>query len=435
MSKKAKGTGSVILASSLGTIIDYYDLFIVSAASSLVWPYIFFVGLSPDVKAALSIITFGIIYVTRPIGALIFGHFGDKIGRRDMLVWTLVLTAVGVGGIAILPTASVIGTTASVTIIIALRMLQGIGLGGEWAGASVFATEFVANSRHRAFLTGWIQNGVNIGILMASGSFALISTVFSHVQLLDYAWRIPFAVGVIIIILAIFIRLKITESPLFQELKERNMVERDPLIKVFKEGWKTILLLLPTAFFIVGAPGIFVSGPYIIDFVTHESHQISDASISLAVTAASAAGILFTIIGSLVGDRIGRRTSMILSSLLVAVFLFPFYLLVRTLSYPLVVTGLVLLNSFYKLGDGITPALFSELFTTKYRYSGAGVAYQLGSLVLGILSVSLIPLLIAGKGLVTSLQYIVGLGVITAVLTAVTVYLLRETKDSELVAT
>lgn len=430
--EKAMEAGKVILASSLGTVIDYYDLFIVSTASSLVWPHIFFVGLSPGVKAALSLVTFGIIYVTRPIGALIFGYFGDKIGRRDMLAWTLVMTAIGVGGIAVLPTAYMIGTTTAVSVIIALRMLQGIGLGGEWAGASAFATEFVANSRHRAFLTGWIQNGVNIGILLASGSFAIVSTVFTHSQLLNYAWRIPFAVGAIIIILALFIRLRIAESPLFQEVKEKKMIEKDPIVKVFKEKWKTILLLLPTAFFIVGAPGIFVSGPYIIDFVTHESTQISDASISLAVSAASASGILATVLGSLLGDRIGRRTSMILSSVFVAIFLFPFYLLVRTLSYPLIVIGLVLLNSFYKLGDGVTPALFSELFTTRYRYTGAGIAYQFGSLVLGILSVSLIPLLIAGKGLMESLQYIIGLGIATAVLTAVTTYLLKETKGSNL---
>ncbi|MCG3109439.1 hypothetical protein L3N51_01731 [Metallosphaera sp. J1] len=152
--------GKVILASSLGTVIDYYDLFIVSTAASLVWPSIFFIGLNAAAKASLTLITFGITYIIRPVGAFIFGHFGDKIGRRDMLVWTLGLTALGVGGIAVLPDSKVIGTSLAVSMLVLFRMIQGVGLGGEWAGASSFSIEFLSRSKHRAFLTGWIQNGV-----------------------------------------------------------------------------------------------------------------------------------------------------------------------------------------------------------------------------------------------------------------------------------
>ncbi len=425
--------GKVILASSLGTVIDYYDLFIVSTAASLVWPSIFFTGLSTALKASLTLITFGITYITRPVGAFIFGHFGDKIGRRDMLVWTLGLTALGVGGIAVLPESKVIGTSLAVSMLVLFRMIQGIGLGGEWAGASSFSIEFLSHSRHRAFLTGWIQNGVNIGVLLASLAFTTVASIFNKTELLNFAWRIPFAIGLAILVLAIVIRLKIMESPLFQELKQRNQVEKQPILTALKEKWKLILLLLPTAFFIVGAPGLFVSGPYILDFVVAKTHAIPAASLSLAVSYAAGGGIFATILGSLLGDKLGRKTTMIISSVLVAIFLYPFYLMVGTLSYPLIVAGLVLINALYKLGDGVTPALFSELFPTKYRYSGSGIAYQLGSLVLGLVSVLVIPLLIGGKGIVVSLPYIIDFGIATAILTAITIYFAKETVKTEVV--
>lgn len=423
----------VVIASSLGTIVDYYDLFIVATAASLVWPSIFFTGLSATIKVSLSVITFGIIYITRPIGAIIFGHFGDRIGRRNMMVWTLVLTVIGIGGIAVLPTASVIGPTAAVLTIVALRMIQGVGLGGEWPAASSLTIEYSAMSKHRAFLTGWIQNGVNIGILLASLTFTLISTVFTHAQLLDFAWRIPFVIGVVILAVAIFIRLKISESPLFEELKSEKRIEKLPILDSIKDKWKVMLLLIPTAFFVVGAPGIFVSGAYVIDFVKTAS-TITDAQMSLAVAAASGFGIFFALGGSLLGDKLGRKKTIILSASLALVFLYPFELMINTLTYSLVVVAIVLLNGFFKIADGIVPTIFAEQFETKYRFSGSGIAYQLGSFVLGIISISLIPYIVGvSNGVTHSLPLIVAVGIVSAFLTIVTVMFLSETKDKKVV--
>jgi len=421
----------VVIASSLGTIVDYYDLFIVATAASLVWPSIFFTGLSAAVKVSLSVMTFGIIYITRPIGAIIFGHFGDRLGRRNMMVWTLVLTVVGIGGIAVLPDASVIGVTTSIVAIVVLRLIQGIGLGGEWPAASSLTIEYSALSKHRAFLSGWIQNGVNIGILLASLTFTTITTVFTHAQLLDFAWRIPFIIGVVILGVAIFIRLKVAESPLFEELKSEKKVEKLPLLDSIKDKWAVILLLIPTAFFVVGAPGIFVSGAYVIDFVKTAS-SITDAQMSLAVAAASGFGIFFALGGSLLGDKIGRKWTLIMSASLVIIFIYPFEILVRTLDYSLVVIAIVLLNGFFKISDGIVPTIFSEQFETKYRFSGAGLSYQMGSLVLGIISITLIPYIIGiSNGVTHSLHLIVIVGIVAAILTVISVLFLSETKDKK----
>lgn len=425
--------GGVVFASSLGTIVDYYDLFIVSTAASLVWPSIFFTGLSATVKVSLSVITFGIVYITRPLGAIIFGHYGDRIGRRNMMVWTLILTVIGIGGIAALPDASVIGVSAAVGSLVTLRLVQGIGLGGEWPAASSLTLEYVALSKHRAFLTSWIQNGVNIGILLASLMFTLITTVFTHAQLLDYAWRIPFIIGIVILGVAIFIRLRIAETPLFENLKKENKIEKLPLLDSIKEKWKTLLLLIPAAFFVVGAPGIFVSGPYVIDFVTRLK-TISDPQMSLAVAAASGIGIFFALAGSFLGDKIGRRLTLLISSVFVVVFLYPFELLLNTMNYGAIVIAIVLLNGFFKIADGITPTMFAEQFETKYRFSGSGLAYQLGSLVLGIISITLIPYVVgASHGVANSIGLITIVGIIAAALTAATAFVITETKEKKVV--
>ncbi len=426
------GSLKVVVASSLGTIVDYYDLFIVSTAAAIVWPHIFFVGLSPAAVASEVVITFGITYITRPLGAIIFGHWGDRIGRRNMMVWTMVLTAIGIGGIAALPDASVIGSETAFVIIVTLRMIQGIGLGGEWPAASALTVEYTAKSKHRAFLTGWIQNGVNIGVLFASLAFTLIASVYTHSQLLAFAWRIPFIVGVIIIGIAIFIRLRIAESPMFEELKNEKKIERVPLIGSIKSKWKVMLLLIPTAFFVIGAPGIFVSGSYVLDYV-EAGGLIKAANLSLAVAIASAIAIFFTIGGSFIGDKVGRKLTLIISAAAAAVFLYPFELLIGTYNYVLVVVGIVLLNGFFKIVDGVVPSLFAEQFETKYRFSGSGFAYQLGSLALGIISITLIPwVLTISHGIKHSLPTITMVGIIASILTVITALFLTETKDKPL---
>ncbi len=419
----------VVFASALGTIVDYYDLFIVATAASLVWPHIFFTGLSAAAKVSESVIVFGITYVSRPIGALIFGHFGDRMGRRNMMVWTLVLTAIGIGGIAALPDASVIGSTTAFTAIVVFRIIQGIGLGGEWPAASSLSIEYIATSKRRAFLTSWIQNGANIGLLCSSLLFTFLATVFTHAQLLGFAWRIPFIIGVLILVVAIFIRMRIEESPLFSELKEKKKLDKLPILDSIKDKWKTMLLLTPAAFFIIGAPGIFVSGAYILDFLKASS-VITDSQLSFAVSIAAAFAILWAIAGSFLGDKFGRRKTMIISAILVIAFLYPFELIVKMQSYLLFVIALVLLNGFFKIADGVAPTLITEQFETRYRFSGSGIAYQLGSLTLGIMSLTLIPYIVGVSGGVSkSLGLIIIVGIIATVIMLITTLLLKETKD------
>lgn len=419
----------VVFASALGTIVDYYDLFIVATAASLVWPTIFFTGLSAAAKVSESVIVFGITYLSRPIGAIVFGYFGDRLGRRNMMVWTLVLTAIGIGGIAALPDASVIGADTAFIAIVIFRIIQGIGLGGEWPAASSLTIEYISNSKRRAFLTSWIQNGANIGLLCSSLLFTLISVLTTKAQLDAFAWRIPFIIGVVILGIAIFIRLRIDESPMFNELKEEKKVEKLPILDAIKEKWKVMLLLTPSAFFIIGAPGLFVSGAYILDYLKAAS-TIPISDLSLAVSFAAGLAIFWAIAGSFLGDRFGRRGTMILSTILVIAFLYPFELIVKMQSYALFVVGLIVLNGFFKIADGVAPTLITEQFPTKYRFSGAGIAYQLGSATLGILSLTLIPFIVGVSGGVSkSIDLIIILGIASAIITLLTVTLLKETKD------
>lgn len=418
----------VILAASLGTTIDYYDFFIAATASSLVWPYVFFAGLNPGLVAFLSLFSFAALYIVRPIGAYIFGHFGDRVGRRDMLVLTLVLTFFGVFGIAILPP---LGLT-SIILLISLRMIQGIGLGGEFGGMASWISEFAAFSKRRSFWTGWIAVSINLGVVFASLVFAIVSGSMSRASLLSYGWRIPFIIGALVLVIGGVIRWKLSESPLFEEIKEKNQIERFPVNKVLKERWRTILLLCGSFVFVTGTGGMILQGPYFLSLVTAK-HTISITLASEILTIAALGAIFSSLLGMTLGDVIGRKRTMIIFSGLSVILLVPYYLSIQTFEWPIIAVGATVWLFFATAGIGAQPALFVEQFPTKYRYSGAGMSYQMAGFVAGMLIGFVEPAIVSSSGgdVPAALPIFIVGGIVIAI-GVICQFFLKETKDVSL---
>ncbi|QGA68975.1 MFS transporter [Sulfolobus sp. E11-6] len=231
-----------ISLASIGTLVEWYDLFVVGVAASLIWPTLFYpTGIGAAALAA-SISTYGSIFFTRPIGAIIFGHFGDKIGRKTMLIWTLLLSSVGMIGMALTPPFVSIGLLAPILILI-FRLIQGIGLGGEYGGAATILIEYTAKTNKRAYYSSFLQATVPLGALFAILGLFLGRTYMTAAEFATIGWRILLGIGAVALIIGGFIRYVLMESPLFQELLKKKEIERSPVTTVLKERWKAIFLL------------------------------------------------------------------------------------------------------------------------------------------------------------------------------------------------
>ena len=418
----------MVLAGSVGTIIDYYDFFIAATAASLIWPSVFFAGLPAAEVAFLSLFSFAALYLVRPLGAYFFGHLGDRLGRRDVLVLTLALTFVGVAGIAVLPP---LGLT-SVVLLILLRMIQGFGLGGEFGGVASWISEFAVQSRHRSFWTGWIAVSINLGVLLASGVFALAAGSMPRSALLAYGWRIPFVIGAVVLVAGGVIRWRLAESPLFEKLRGESKVMARPAESVLRERWKTIVLLTGSFVFVTGTMGMLLQGPYFLTLVT-SGHTIGIASATEILTLASAAAVFSSLLGMTLGDIVGRKLTMVAFSAAGLVMLIPFYFSVETFDWATIALGATVFSFVATAGIGAQPALFAEQFPTRYRYSGAGMPYQLAGFIAGMLIGVVEPAIISAAGGVREAAlplFIVGGGVIAV--GVVSQLFLRETKGISL---
>jgi len=403
-----KGISKIAFLSSIGTYAEYYDLFVAVTAAALVWPKIFFQGYSPTVAAALSLLSFAATELSRPLGALIFGSLGDRRGRPKTLSFTLAVMFLGVAGIAVLPTTAQIGV-AAIVLLLAFRAIQGIGLGGEWGGAVSWVAEFVPQSRWRTFITGWVQNSVHVGLITSSLLFALLSGSLSQSDLLNWGWRIPFAVGSFILVIAAIVRYRTAESPLFKILEERNLKEESPIKSTFRNDLKPIISLAAMWAYIAAVPGLLVAGPFVLGYLTNTS-SISASSASLTISIAFAFGILANLLGSILGDLLGKKRVIVLSNLLTLLFLYPYFLLVSPNNWLLSTVGVSLLFVAITLGEGVIAALFVEQFPTGRRYSGAGMAYNIGGFSNGVAIGFVQPFLIAiagglASGIIPSLAF------------------------------
>jgi MFS transporter, MHS family, shikimate and dehydroshikimate transport protein len=411
-------TGSirqVVAASFIGTAIEWYDFFLYGTAAALVFPALFFPEFSETAGRLAAASTYAVGFVARPVGGIIFGHFGDRIGRKAMLILSLLIMGIATTLIGILPTFQTIGVWAPILLVV-LRFCQGIGVGGEWGGAVLMAVEHSPRER-RGFYGSWPQMGVPAGLL--AGNLVFFASRAVLPEGLD--WRMPFLLSIVLVGVGLFIRLRILETPAFMQVKESHTEADMPIIDVVRTYPKNVLLAMGMR---VAENGPFyILTVFVLSYITAEL-GLGESTGLIGVLIAAAIG-LFTIpfFGAL-SDRVGRRPLYLFGSVFLLLFSFPFFWLLNTGVAPLVWLAIILgVNVGHDTMYGPQAAYFSELFGTRVRYSGASLGYQLASVFAGGLAFPVSEYLIARFGYESIAIYMA----VMALITVISVVLASET--------
>jgi metabolite-proton symporter len=362
----------VVVASFIGTTIEWYDFFLYGTAAALVFNRLFFPTLDPVAGTLSAYGTFAVGFVARPLGGAIFGHYGDRLGRKQMLVWSLVIMGVATVLIGLTPTYERIGIW-SPTLLVALRFVQGIGVGGEWGGAVLLAVEHSGGPR-RGLHGSWPQMGVPAGLLLSTGVFAALSGALPEGAFVDWGWRVPFLVSVLLIGVGLFVRLRIVETPAFARLREAGRESHVPLLDVFREHPREVVIGMGMRF----AQNV-VFYVYTVFVLSYGEKTLSypRGVLLRGVMVASLVGLVSIPFWSHLSDRVGRRPVYLSGAVVSAAIAMPFFWMIER-GPGLVAPALVLaLNVGHDMMYGPMAAFFSELFGTRVRYTGASLVYQL----------------------------------------------------------
>jgi metabolite-proton symporter len=408
----------VVLASFIGTTIEWYDFFLYGTAAALVFNKLFFPTLEPLAGTLSSYGTFAVGFVARPLGGIVFGHFGDRIGRKNMLVWSLLIMGVATALIGLTPTYAQIGIWAPVLLVI-LRFIQGFGVGGEWGGAVLLAVEHSGGDR-RGFHGSWPQMGVPGGLLLSTGVFAALSAWLPESAFLAWGWRVPFLISVMLVAVGLFVRLRVLESPAFEKVKGAGCESRAPLLDVFREHPREVLIGTGMRF----AQNVifYIYSVFVLSF-GEKTLGYPRGVMLRGVMIASALGLVTVPFWSYLSDRVGRRPVYLAGSVMSLVFVFPFFWLLQ-LGGGFVAIALVLaMNLGHDMMYGPMAATFAELFGTRVRYSGASLVYQLTSVVSGGVAPFIATLLLAQSGVWAVAGYVAA----CCALTVIATLFLRET--------
>ncbi|WP_438489216.1 MFS transporter [Streptomyces sp. S186] len=366
----------VVLSGLLGSTIEYYDFMLYGTVASLVFDKLFFTGLTPPAGTIAAFGTFAVGYLARPLGGALFGHFGDRLGRKAMLVLSMAMMGVASTLIGLLPTHDQVGNLAP-TLLVVLRLVQGVAVGGEWGGAALLTAEHAAR-RRRGLLTSYVQMGGPAGTVLSTLVLTLFATLPDD-QFLSWGWRVPFLLSAALLAMGLFVRLKVTESPLFAEVRQNNAVVRRPLVEILRRP-KPLLL---ACFVVFGATvSQALTSVFAISFATGVGYARTDILVGQLFNGITAAAAMP--LSAALSDRIGRRPVLLGAALTLAVVAFPVFLMVGTGSVPLMMLALGLLAPL-PMGAllGPVPALFSEMFGTSTRYTGVSMGYQLAAVLGG----------------------------------------------------
>ena len=366
-----------VVASTVGTTIEWYDFFLYSTAAALVFPSLFFPAQSTSVGVLAAFGTQFVGFAARPIGAAVFGHYGDRIGRKATLVTTLLIMGVCTALIGVLPTYPTIGYAAPL-LLTALRLLQGVAVGGEWGGSVLLAMEW-GSSRRRGFFASWPQLGVPLGLLLSTALVQIMSAATGP-AFLQWGWRIPFLVSLVLVGIGLYVRLKVLESPEFAEVKTTQAVVKLPIVEAFRTQWREILLAAFVRMSEQAPFYIFIT--FVLSYGTKQL-KLPQTSLLGDTLIAAAIGLVSVPLFGHLSDRIGRRTMYAIGIGCVAVFAFPYFGLLNTTVPALVLLAIVLSLVFHDMQYGPQAALIAESFGANIRYSGAGIGYQLASVIAG----------------------------------------------------
>lgn len=414
----------VVLASFVGTTIEWFDFFIYGTAAALVFGELFFPNENEFVGRMAAYGTFAIGFFARPLGGIVFGHYGDRIGRKAMLVTTLMMMGVATFLIGVLPTYSTIGVAAPI-ILILLRLIQGFGVGGEWGGAVLMAVEH-GHEGKRGFYGSCVQMGVPVGLLLAASVFAIV-TRMPEDDFLRWGWRVPFLLGIVLLGIGMFIRLQIMESPLFAKAQEKKGVAKLPIVEVFKKHPKNVLLAMGARF--AENACFYIFSMFVLSYAV-DRLGLARPTVLTGVWIAAAIQIVAIPAFGILSDKVGRRPVYLAGAIFIAVFAFPFFWLIETKTTILIWLAIVLGLVGHAAMYGPQAAFFSELFGTRVRYSGASIGYQLASPFAGGLAPLIATALLewSGNGSWSVSLYLIA----TSVITLVAIYFAAETFRSNI---
>jgi MHS family shikimate/dehydroshikimate transporter-like MFS transporter len=377
-SDRASGIKRVVASSVIGTAVEWYDFLIYATASALVFNKLFFPSVSPAIGTIAAFGTYAVGYFARPLGAAIFGHYGDRLGRKAMLSLTIIIMGLGTFLIGLLPTYNDIGIAAPILLVV-LRFLQGVGIGGEWGGAVLMVVEN-APARHRGFLGSMVQVGNPIGNLAAIGVFALLSQV-PEADFLGWAWRVPFLISIVLAGVGLFIRMRLEETPVFRAIEAQHVVAKLPVWEVLTKHRRAFLTAVGLKLSEIGYASI--ASIFVISYATGTLGLSRGLILNAIFLSALTALVAIPFFGWL-SDRIGRKPMFYASCLFSIAFAFPMFWLLDTKDPTTIKLTVVAAVTFGQMvGFGVGAPWYSEFFTGRLRYSGASLGFQIGAAISG----------------------------------------------------
>jgi MFS family permease len=400
----------IFAASFIGTSIEWYDYYIFGTAAALVFGNLFYPKFSPVAGTLAAFATFAVGFIARPLGAAVIGHFGDKIGRKSMLVLTLLLTGGSTFLIGVLPTHAAIGIGAPLLLVV-LRLVQGFGVGGEWGGAILIATEH-ASPRRRAVYGSFAQFGVPIGVLTSNLAFLAVSGM-SNEDFMSYGWRIPFLISLVLVIVGFLVRSRLQDAPEFQKVKEGKAVSKVPVAELFRRQPRTLVLASLAS---IAPPAIGYT--VIVYMLTYGTTVVgfNRTTLLMLILVSTLLWIATIVVSAVASDRFGSKKVFAIGTLTAVVWPVPMFALVNTGSTGLALLAFVVAAIVQGIMAGAQGGLFTEIFDVRVRYSGISISYQLGGMIGGAVTPIVATALFGAYGSSTPIAiYVMALSLVSLV--------------------
>lgn len=416
----------VWIASLVGSSIEWFDYFLYGTVAALVFNQVFFVADDPTVGLLLSYASLALAFFIRPLGGVIFSHIGDRIGRKKTLVVTLTIMGVATVLMGLLPTYQAIGVAAPI-LLITLRLVQGIGIGGEWGGSLLLAVEYAPKDK-RGLFGAFPQMGVTIGMFLGSGALTFITSVVSQDAFISWGWRIPFIASAVLVIFGLWIRKGLDETPSFKKVQESGEIPKLPIVDIFKYHWKEVLIAIGGK--VVETAPFYIFATFIVSYGTSNLGFTNTQVLVAVMIATIITTLLMPVMGSL-SDKIGRKKVYIWGTIGMILYAFPYFLLLEQRTFAtLLIATIIGLGIIWAPITAVLGTMFSEIFDAKVRYTGVSLGYQIGAAVAGGTAPLVATALLVqfNNSYVPVAIYII----LTAVISLIAVFSVREKSNKEL---